>query len=74
MELKLHLHKMIDGIQSEKLLRILYDFLKIREGSEPGQLWDSLTEAQKQELFLSYKESEVEDKLVEKNKVLGSGK
>jgi len=48
-ELKSSLHKMVDKINNEELLRTLYDFLKIRENDEEGQIWKTLTEDQKKE-------------------------
>lgn len=67
-ELKLNLHKIIDQIQSEQVLRTLYDFLKVREGKE-GELWDSLTEEQKEEVLLAYDESEEKNNLMERDKI-----
>lgn len=64
-DLKTNIHKIVDGIQSEQLLQTLYDFLKIREKNKPGLIWDSLTEEQKQEVLLSYEESEDDNNLVE---------
>jgi len=63
-ELKSSLHKMVDKINNEELLRTLYDFLKIRENDEEGQIWKTLTEDQKKEVFLSYEESEDEKNLI----------
>lgn len=74
MELKSDLHKIIDRIQSEQLLRSLHEFLKVREGNHPGKLWNSLTETQKQAVFSSYEESEEEDNLLDRDKVFGKKK
>ena len=68
-ELKSSIHKIVDGIQNEQLLKTIYDFLKIRETSKPGRLWDSLTEDQKQEVLLAYDESEDENNLIDREKV-----
>ena len=51
-DLKSNIHKIVDGIQSEQLLQTLYDFLKVRETNKPGRLWGTLTEEQKQKVFL----------------------
>lgn len=72
-ELKSNLHKIIDNIQSEQLLRTLYYFLKERE-SKSGELWESLTNEQKQEVLLAFDESEEEQNLVEKEKVFRPSK
>ncbi|MDA0196895.1 MAG: hypothetical protein O2887_04065 [Bacteroidetes bacterium] len=68
-ELRSNIHKIVDGIQNEQLLKTIYDFLKIRETSKPGRLWDSLTEDQKQEVLLAYDESEDENNLIDREKV-----
>ena len=66
-ELKSSIHKIIDGIQSEQLLQTLYDFLKVKETSTPGKLWDSLSQEQKNELLLAFEESEDESNLIDRS-------
>lgn len=68
-ELKTNIHKIVDSIQNEQLLQTLYDFLKTRENSQTGQLWNSLTEEQKKEVLLAYEESEDENNLIDGNSV-----
>lgn len=68
-ELKSNIHKIVDGIQNEHLLRVIYDFLKLKESEKSGGFWDSLTEEQKQEVLLAYDESEDDDNLIEREKV-----
>ncbi|HPW62824.1 MAG TPA: hypothetical protein PLJ13_11040 [Cyclobacteriaceae bacterium] len=68
-ELKSNIHKIVDGIQNEQLLKTIYDFLKVRETNKPGQLWNSLTPEQKEELLLAYDESEDESNLIDREKV-----
>ena len=68
-ELKSNIHKIVDGIQNEQLLKTIYDFLKVRETNKPGNLWSSLSEDQKKEIFLAYEESEDENNLVDREKV-----
>lgn len=63
-ELKINIHKIVDDIQSEQLLRTIYDFLKVRKKNNSGQLWASLTEEEKQEVLLAYEESEDENNLI----------
>ena len=65
LELKSDLHKILDKIENEQLLRTLYDFLKQREHAQEGQIWKTLTDEQKDELYLSYKESEDEKNLID---------
>lgn len=58
LELKSDLHKILDSIDNEPLLRTIYDFLKQSENQQEGKIWETLTEAQKKEVYLSYEESE----------------
>jgi hypothetical protein len=71
-ELKSNIHKIVDGIQSEQLLQAIYDFLKTREKNKSGRLWDTLTEEQKQEVLLSFDESEDENNLLDRDQVFKS--
>src|SRR5882762_9848496 len=64
-ELKSSLHKIVDKINNEELLRTVYDFLKLRENSVEGQIWKTLTEDQKKEVYLSYEESEDDQNLTD---------
>lgn len=63
-ELKSDLHKMLDQIENEQLLRAIYDFLKERANAPEGAMWKSLTEEQKKEVQLSYEESLLEEPLI----------
>ena len=63
-ELKANLHKIVDKIDNEQLLQTIYDFLKLSENSQEGQIWKSLTEEQKKEVYLAYQESEDDKNLV----------
>lgn len=63
-ELKSSILKTIEATQNEQLLQTVYDFLKAKEKVQPGKLWDSLTEEQKNEVLSAYDESENEDNLV----------
>jgi hypothetical protein len=64
-ELKSDLHKMLDRIENEQLLRTIYDFLKQRETAKEGQIWQSLTEEQKIEVYSSYEESQADHHLID---------
>jgi len=64
-ELKSDLHKILDKIENEQLLRAIYDFLKQRENSVEGQIWKTLTEEQKKEVYLSYEESKDDNNLID---------
>ncbi|MCE2994276.1 MAG: hypothetical protein ACK5RG_07980 [Cyclobacteriaceae bacterium] len=64
LELKSDLHKILDSIENEQLLRTVYDFLKQRETGKEGQIWNTLTEEQKKEVYISYEESQDDNNLI----------
>jgi len=64
-ELKSNLHKIVDRIEDEQLLRAIYSFLETRERSEDGQMWKQLTEEQKKEVLQAYEESEDDSNLID---------
>ncbi len=68
-ELKSNIHRIVDEIQNEQLLRTLYDFLKVKTTSKSGQLWDALTKEERQEILLAYEESEDEANLIDREEV-----
>ena len=57
-ELKSNLHKIIDSIEDEQLLRAISRFLEKRKSAEDGLLWKELTDEQKKEVLQAYEESE----------------
>ncbi len=64
-ELKSDLHKILDKIENEQLLRTIYDFLKQSEDAKEGQIWKTLTEEQKKEVYLSYEEFQDDKNLID---------
>jgi hypothetical protein len=64
-ELKSNLHKLVDRIEDELLLRAIYSFLQKRESSEDGQMWKQLTDEQKKEVLQAYEESEDDGNLID---------
>lgn len=64
-ELRTSIHKIVDSIESEQLLKTIYDFLKVREKSSSRRVWDFLTEEQKNEVISAFDESEDENNLVD---------
>ena len=64
-ELKSNLHKLVDRIEDERLLRAIYSFLDNRENSEDGRMWKQLTEEQRQEVLRAYDESEDDANLLD---------
>ena len=63
LELKSNIHKTVESIQNEELLQTVYDFLKSRQMNKSGVMWNSLTEEQKNEVRITYEESEDENNL-----------
>ena len=64
-EIKTNLHKIVDRIEDERLLRVIYDFLEVREKSNEGQLWITLTTEQQQEVLQAYEDSENDSNLID---------
>ena len=64
-DLKSNLHKIVDRINDERLLHAVYSFLKERENSRDGDMWESLTEEQKKEVLKAYDESEDDSNLLD---------
>lgn len=58
--IKSDFHRLIDRIDNEELLSAFYQLLEKRSEQQTGKLWDSLTEEEKNELLLSYNESQDE--------------
>lgn len=65
LELKSDLHKILDKIENEQLLRTIHDFLKDAEKQDQGRIWDTLTADQKSDIYFSFAESEVDQKLID---------
>lgn len=65
-DIKSSLHKIIDRIENPQLLQTLYDFLKSRKNSGNGELWESLSAEQKEELLLSFEKSENDEELIDR--------
>ena len=63
-ELRSNLHKIVDTIEDERLLRAIYSFLNAREKSEAGKMWNSLNEQQRREILQAYDESEDDSNLI----------
>lgn len=65
-ELRSNIHKIVDGIQNERLLHSLYEFLKSQEKSSAG-IWGLLSEDEKNEVLLAFEESEKDENLISKD-------
>jgi len=55
-ELKKNFHQLIDKIDNESLLKDFYELLKHRDTNE-GELWNNLSNSEKEELLLALEES-----------------
>ena len=64
-EIRTNLHKIVDRIEDERLLRVIYDFLDRKEKSTEGQLWKTLTPEQQQEVLQAYEDSENDANLID---------
>lgn len=65
LEIKSNLHKIVDRIDNEQLLSAVYNFLKAREKSKEGAIWNSLSNDQKKEVLDAFEESEDDPNLIE---------
>lgn len=57
MKVKEEFHRLIDGIEDEAQLKGYLKLVKSLSDNETGELWNELTDLEKQELLLSYDES-----------------
>ena len=64
LELKKDFHDLIDSIDNVNLLSNFYDLIKKRLSSKEGQLWNRLTEKEREELLLAFEESEKPENLI----------
>ena len=69
-DLKTSLHQLIDGIQDSNFLESLYEILSEQKNAKDGHLWNSLTDAQRQEVMDAYHESEDPDNLSPHSEVI----
>ncbi|MGC3945540.1 MAG: hypothetical protein QM762_13655 [Chryseolinea sp.] len=64
-ELKSQLHRILEGIEDERLLHAIHAFLEERVTQETGKIWEKLTDDQREEVLLAYEESENEENLID---------
>ena len=69
-ELKTNLHKVIDSINNDLLLSKFYLVIMNMKNVSDGDLWNSLSKEQQEELIISDNESEDEKNLVPYSKIL----
>lgn len=64
LEIRKNFHSLIDSIDNENILLFFYDLMKRKSATTEGQIWNRLSNDQKQELLLSAQESENPDNLI----------
>jgi len=64
LELKNNIHSIVDNIQNEQLLQAVYDFLKVRDNGRTGKIWESASQAEKDEVLSAYDESKDRKNLI----------
>lgn len=69
-QLRSNINRLVKTTKSEQLLLAVQELLNSGESNE-GKLWASLTDEQRQEVLLSYEESEDEKNLINSEKVFG---
>jgi hypothetical protein len=57
MKIKEEFHHLIDSIEDEETLKAYYQLVQNLNDNQNGELWNKLTDEQKQDLLLSYEES-----------------
>jgi hypothetical protein len=67
--IKDNLHSLIDKIDNDDLLEMVYKILNSRNKGTEGELIGSLSEEQKKELYESYDESQDESNLIDLNEL-----
>jgi len=67
--IKDNLHSLIDKMDNDDLLEIVYKILNSRNKGSEGELIRSLSEEQKKELYESYDESLDESNLIDLNEL-----
>ena len=68
-KIKRDLNSIIDRINNEELLDIIYQILESKEENKEGELLQKLTVAEKEELYQSYDESMDKKNLVDLDQV-----
>ena len=69
MNVKEDFHHLIDTIEDEQVLVGYYQLVKQLSDNQNGQIWNTLTEEQQQEVLLSYDESFDEKNLISHEQV-----
>jgi len=64
-DIRTSFHKLIDEIDNERLLMKFYDLLIKSSDQKEGELWDQLSDEQKNEVLLAESESHYQKNLID---------
>ena len=64
-DIKSNFHQLIDEIDNERLLMKFYDLLIKSKLQKEGELWNQLSEAQKNEVLIAESESHYKKNLID---------
>lgn len=64
MRTKEDFHKLIDKIEDEEVLKGYFNLIQRLNSNQTGELWNTLSAEEKEELLLSYEESSDPNNLV----------
>jgi len=73
-EIRKNFHSLIDSIDNENILLLFYNLMKRKSTSKEGQIWNRLSNDQKQELLLSAQESDNPDNLISQEDFINNHK
>ncbi|MEP7195966.1 MAG: hypothetical protein ABI851_05560 [Saprospiraceae bacterium] len=60
---------LVQSIENEDFLQSLYELLKNHKTIKPGELWNSLTQDQKDQVLKAFEDSENEENLIPEEKI-----
>jgi hypothetical protein len=72
--LKSDLHKLIDSLDNEEILLALFDFIDLQKNDLHSNFWHSLTSEQKNQISLSFEESNHDESLISWDTILNKFK
>lgn len=64
-EIKSNFNRLIDETDNERLLMKFYDLLVKSKGQKEGELWNQLSETQKDEVLIAESESHYQTNLID---------
>jgi hypothetical protein len=56
-QIKEKFHLLIDRIEDQELVKVYFELIQMLNQNESGKLWNGLTEEEKNELVISFEES-----------------